>query len=183
MKVRGCCIDEISLAFNVLSNHGLAMATSRQNHNKTVMFYESKNTPTKNVFCGIPFWCNLYQKSFYSIRSFLWSLTISTRTRPRSFVTIECDWGSLYICFPKFSFSPYEICLLFCHKIVNIWFKRTVLWWKHDGIQWRTRRYAHLWHPELSCKNCNFTPQFWGVFTAKIFLGMERLWMDHRRAF
>ena len=64
--------------------------------------------------------------------------------------------------------------------MVNIWFKRTILWWKHDRIQWRTRRYAQLWHRELSWKNCNFYPLFWGIFTPKIFFVKKILWKRPR---
>ena len=54
----------------------------------------------------------------------------------------------------------------------NIWFKRTVLWWKHDRIQ-RTLRCAHLWHPELSCKNCKFYPPILGYIYTQNLLRQE----------
>ena len=51
MKVRTCCLDEIALAFNALTNHNPGLAASRQHHNKLViMFYNSKNTLKKLCF-------------------------------------------------------------------------------------------------------------------------------------
>ena len=44
--------------------------------------------------------------------------------------------------------------------MVNIWFKRTILWWKHDRIQWRTRWYASFCHSDQSWLFSNFYPSF-----------------------
>ena len=73
-------------------------------------------------------------------------------------------WLRLYVYLFSILFIFTLLCLLICHKMVNNWFKQTVLWWKHDIIQWRTRRYAHIWYSKPSCNNCNFYPLFLGVF-------------------
>ena len=73
-------------------------------------------------------------------------------------------WLRLYVYLFSILFIFTLLCLLICHKMVNIWVKMTILlWWKHDRIQWRTRRYASLYHSNLSWE-CfsNFYP-FWGV--------------------
>ena len=43
-RVETCCIDEITLAFNALTNHNPGLTTSRQHHNENIMIYNSKNT-------------------------------------------------------------------------------------------------------------------------------------------
>ena len=50
MRVRACCIDEIALAFNALTNRNPGLAPTRHHHNKIIMFYNnSKNTPKNYV--------------------------------------------------------------------------------------------------------------------------------------
>ena len=51
LRVRACCIDEIALAFNALTNRNPGLAPTRHHHNKIIMFYNnSKNTPKKLCF-------------------------------------------------------------------------------------------------------------------------------------
>ena len=50
MRVRACCIDEIALAFNALTNHSPGLAATRQHHIENIMIYNSKNTLKKMSF-------------------------------------------------------------------------------------------------------------------------------------
>ena len=50
MRVRACCIDEIALAFNELTNHSPGLAATRQHHIKNIMIYNSKITLKKSRF-------------------------------------------------------------------------------------------------------------------------------------
>ena len=50
LGVRACCIDEIALASNVLTNRSLTLSASGQNHIEIVTCYNSKNIPKKSCF-------------------------------------------------------------------------------------------------------------------------------------
>ena len=50
LRVRACCIDEIALAFNALTNRGSTLAASGQHHIKFVTCYNSKNLKNKTYF-------------------------------------------------------------------------------------------------------------------------------------
>ena len=42
LRVRTCCIDEIALAFNALTNRGLTLSANEQHHIEFVTCYSSK---------------------------------------------------------------------------------------------------------------------------------------------
>ena len=69
MRVRACCLDEIVLAFNALTNHNPGLDATRQHHNKIVMFYNSKNTLKKLCFVEYHFGAIYIKKA--SIQSVL----------------------------------------------------------------------------------------------------------------
>ena len=50
LRVRACCIDEIALAFNALTNRVSTLAASGQHHIKFVACYNSKNLKNKTYF-------------------------------------------------------------------------------------------------------------------------------------
>ena len=136
------------------------------------------------MFCGIPFWCNLYQKSFYWIRSFLWSLTISTRTRRRSFVTIEREQGCWFIDFPNL--IHFHSSNFVCYFAIK-WsiFDLNGRFFDENMIEFNGEHVGML---NFGTQNClgrieMFTPLFWGVFTPKIFFVKKILWRRPRHPF
>ena len=51
MRVRTCCIDEIALAFNALTNHSPGLAATRQHHIKNITEKkESRVTQANTVY-------------------------------------------------------------------------------------------------------------------------------------
>ena len=50
LRVKTCCINEIALAFNALTNHCLTLSASEQHHIEFVTCYNSKNSKNKTYF-------------------------------------------------------------------------------------------------------------------------------------
>ena len=69
LRVRACCIDEIALAFNALTNHSPGLAATRQHHIENIMIYNSKNTLKKLSFVEYHFGAIYIKKA--SIKSVL----------------------------------------------------------------------------------------------------------------
>ena len=70
LRVRTCCIDEIALAFNALTNRGLTLSANEQHRIEFVTCYSSKIS--KNITYFVEY-CIVY---FYIKKAFIQSVLL-----------------------------------------------------------------------------------------------------------
>ena len=135
------------------------------------------------MFCGIPFWCNLYQKSFYTIRSFLWSLTISIVQDAEVLLQSNVSKVVDFLIFQYFHFYPSNFVCYFAIK----WsiFDLNGRFFDENMIEFNEEHAGMLIFGFQDCfaRIVIFTSLFWGIFTTKIFFVKKILWRRPRYPF
>ena len=114
----------------------------------------------------------------------MWSLTISTCTRPQSIVTIKYDLvASTFNYFWNFHFHPNNFVCYYAIKWSIIDLKGQ--FFDENMIELNGEHVGMLGFDIENClgRIVIFTPLFWGIFTPKIFFVKKILWKRPRYPF